>query len=80
MGRKRTKRAAARPWPPLWAMLPDTIEAIDRGERLEPIPQDVLEITLNRTEWKGRGFSKAAQATQDGECTACDNHATKPFR
>jgi len=25
-------------WPPLWARLPESMEAIERGERLAPIP------------------------------------------
>jgi hypothetical protein len=76
----RRRRDPSKPWPPLWAMLPDSFEAIDRGERLAPIPQDVPGITVYRKEGKGRGFSKTAQATQDGECTSFDNRAKKPFR
>lgn len=37
--RKARAKPKASPWP-RWMLLPDSIEAIERGERLEPIPDD----------------------------------------
>lgn len=37
----RKPKPAPEPWPPLWARLPDTIEDIEAGRRLAPMPTEL---------------------------------------